>query len=161
MCPAEAPVRPPAWRPPLRRLVQLDAADGDRGSYTLELVLWTPVLALVLLMVVALGRIATARDDATEAARDAARAASLQTTLTAARDAARTAAQQSFSDAGVSCTHLAITVTGSITPGALITARVACTAQLGDLAIPGLPGAETLASTSTAPIEITRSGAQR
>ena len=135
-------------------------AGDDEGSYTVELVLWTPVLALLIVLIVAAGRIVAAGSDATEASRDAARAASLQTSMPAAMQAARQAARASFGEQGDTCTKLTVTVTGSVTPGGLVTVAVACTASLSDLAIPGAPGSRTLSATSTAPIETTRSGAQ-
>jgi len=134
--------------------------SDDRGSYTVELVLWTPVLALLLVVIVAAGRIVAAGSDATEAARDAARAASLQTSMPKAKQAAQQAARASFGEQGDTCQKLTVKVTGSVTPGGLVTVAVSCTASLSDLAIPGAPGHRTLSSTSTAPIENTRSGRQ-
>lgn len=132
----------------------------DQGSYTVELVLWTPVIALLIVVIVAVGRIVAAGSDATEASSDAARAASLQTTMTAATKAAKTAARQSFGRQGDTCTHLQTQVSGSVQPGGVVTVHVACTVSLSDLAIPGAPGSRTLAATSSAPIETTRSGGQ-
>lgn len=130
---------------------------GDDGWVALEFVLWVPLLLLVLLPMVALcGRIVTARDDANAAAADAARAASLQRSDTAAQQAATTAATESLDRAGISCQHFSATVTGSSEPGAAITVTIACTTPLADLAIPGVPGHETLTGRATAPIEITR-----
>jgi Flp pilus assembly protein TadG len=139
----------------LRRRVR-----GEDGSYTVEVVLWTPVLALLIMVIVAAGRIVAAGSDATGAARDAARAASLQTNMAAAEQAAQQAARDSFDRQGDACQKLTVTVTGSVTPGGLVTVSASCTARLSDLAIPGAPGSRTLAATSTAPIETTRSGGQ-
>jgi Flp pilus assembly protein TadG len=131
--------------------------NGDRGSYTVELVLWTPVLALLIVLIVAAGRLVAAGSDATGASRDAARAASLQTTMTAARQAAQQAARDSFGRQGDRCQKLTVRVSGSVAPGGLVTVRVWCTASLSDLAIPGAPGSRTLSAASTVPIETTRS----
>lgn len=133
---------------------------GDEGSYTVELVLWTPVLAMFIVLIVAAGRIVAAGSDATGASRDAARAASLQTNMTAAETAARQAARDSFGRQGDRCQKLTVTVSGSVAPGGLVTVSVSCTARLSDLAIPGAPGSRTLSATSTVPIETTRSGGQ-
>lgn len=135
-------------------------ARDDKGSYTVELVLWTPVLALLIVVIVAAGRIVASGSDATEAARDAARAASLQTSMPKAKQAAQQAARASFGEQGDSCQKLTVKLTGSIAPSSLITVAVSCTASLSDLAIPGAPGHRTLSATSTAPIENTRSGGQ-
>ena len=133
---------------------------GDDGSYTVELVLWTPVLALLIVVIVAVGRIVAAGSDTTEAARDAARAASLQTSMPKAKQAAQQAARASFGEQGDTCQKLSVKVTGSVAPGGLVTVAVSCTTSLSDLAIPGAPGHRTLSSTSTAPIETTRSQGQ-
>jgi Flp pilus assembly protein TadG len=147
------PTREPAPRAE-RRL------SDDSGSYTVELVLWTPVIALLIVVIVAVGRIVAAGSDATGAARDAARAASLQTSMPKAKQAAQQAARASFGDQGDTCQRLSVKVTGSVAPGGLVTVAVSCTTSLSDLAIPGAPGHRTLSSTSTAPIETTRSGGQ-
>ncbi len=47
--------------------------DRERGSASVELVLMTPVLIVLLLFVVALGRLAAARGEVDAAARDVAR----------------------------------------------------------------------------------------
>jgi Flp pilus assembly protein TadG len=135
-------------------------ARSDDGSYTVELVLWTPVLALLIVLIVAAGRIVAAGSDATGASRDAARAASLQTNLVAADRAAQQAARDSFGRQGDRCHKLTVNVSGSVAPGGLVTVSVSCTASLSDLAIPGAPGSRTLAATSTVPIETTRSRGQ-
>jgi len=133
---------------------------NDDGSYTVELVLWTPVIALLIVLIVAAGRIVAAGSDATGASRDAARAASFQTNMTAAKAAARQAALDSFGRQGDRCQKLSVNVSGSVAPGGLVTVAVSCTASLSDLAIPGAPGSRTLSATSTVPIETTRSGGQ-
>lgn len=134
--------------------------SDDQGSYTVELVLWTPVLALLIVVIVAAGRIVAASSDATEASRDAARAASLQTSMPNATQAAQQAARASFGGQGDTCQKLSVKVTGNVAPGGLVTVAVSCTTSLSDLAIPGAPGHRTLSSTSTAPIETTRSAGQ-
>jgi Flp pilus assembly protein TadG len=135
-------------------------ACSDDGGYTVELVLWTPVLALLIVLIVAAGRIVAAGSDATGASRDAARAASLQTNMAAAETAAQQAARDSFGRQGDRCQKLTATVSGSVAPGGLVTVSVSCTASLSDLAIPGAPGSRTLSATSTVPIETTRSRGQ-
>lgn len=129
----------------------------DTGAYSVELVLWTPALLLLIMLAVAGGRIVSAGNQAVEASRDAARAASLSFTLPQATAAAKSAAHYALGRAGVTCGSLHVAVSGSVRPGGLITVQVRCTAGLTDIAIPGLPGAKTLTGTSSAPIEITRS----
>ena len=107
---------------------------------------------------VAGGRIVSAGNQAVEASRDGARAASLTYTMAQATAAATTAVHDSLGRAGITCTSLRVRTTGEVTPGGLVTVRVWCTADLSGIAIPGIPGSKTLTGTSSAPIEITRSG---
>jgi Flp pilus assembly protein TadG len=130
----------------------------DDGLYTVELVLWTPALVLLAMLAVTAGRIVSANNQAVEASRDAARAASLSFTMPQARAAANTAARDALGRADITCTSLRVTITGSVRPGGVVTAQVWCTADLHDIALPGVPGAKTLTGSSSAPIEITRSG---
>lgn len=130
----------------------------DAGLYTVELVLWTPALLLLVMLAVAGGRIVSAGNQAVEASRDGARAASLTYTMAQATAAATTAVHDSLGRAGITCTSLRVKTNGEVTPGGLVTVRVWCTADLSGIAIPGIPGSKTLTGTSSAPIEITRSG---
>lgn len=143
-----------------RRLVAAarDRARGDDGLYTVELVLWTPALLLLVMLAVAGGRIVSAGNQAVEASRDAARAASLTFSMPQAAAAANAAAHDALGRAGITCTSLQVTLSGSVQPGGLVTAKVWCTAELSGIAIPGIPGKKTLTGSSSAPIEMTRSG---
>lgn len=140
-----------------RIVAEARRASGDTGTYSVELVLWTPALLLLVMLAVAGGRIVSAGNQADEASRDAARAASLTFTLPQATTAAKVAAHDALGRAGITCNALQVDVSGTVRPGGLITVRVHCTADLSDIAIPGLPGSKTLSGTSSAPIEITRS----
>lgn len=133
-------------------------AHGDAGAYTVELVLWTPALLLLVMLAVAGGRIVSSGNQAVEASRDAARAASLTFTQAQATNAATSAAHDALGRAGITCSPLHVDVSGTVRPGGLVTVQVRCTADLSDIAIPGLPGSKTLIGTSSAPIEMTRSG---
>ena len=133
-------------------------AGCDDGLYTVELVLWTPVLLLLVMLAVAAGRIVSAGNQAVEASRDAARAASLTFSLPQANIAARTAARDALDRAGITCSALDVQLSGGVRPGGLVTVKVSCTADLSDIAFPGAPGSKTLTGTSSAPIETTRSG---
>lgn len=134
--------------------------DGsESGVAVVELILWIPVMTLVVITVIAFGRIRQAGNKSEEASRDAARAASLTMTLSQAHDAALAAAKESLGRKDITCTKLDVKLTGSVNPGGLITVEVSCTADLSDLAAPFLPGSKTLTATSSAPIESTRSRA--
>ncbi|MDQ1024774.1 Flp pilus assembly protein TadG [Streptomyces umbrinus] len=134
--------------------------DRERGSAAVELVLVTPLLVLVLLVVVALGLLVDARLIVADAAHQAARAASLTRTEKDARAQAQQAAGAALRAAGASCTRPSVRLTtGGLTPGATVTARVSCTADLGDLTRTGLPGHVPLAGTAFSVVDTYRSRA--
>jgi Flp pilus assembly protein TadG len=130
----------------------------ERGTAAIELVLMAPVLMVILLFVVGLGRMAHARQQLESVAADSARAASLERNTDRSAAAARTAAQQSLGQAGVSCADLTVRVDLSgYQPGGQVRVRVSCTSELSDLAVAGFPGRRTLTADATVPIEIYRS----
>src|SRR3954451_21888710 len=126
----------------------------DQGSVTVELTLLTPVVLALLLFTVGLGRVEDAQGQVDGAARDAARAASMASDPAAAASAARRAAAGDVAGTTLDCHDLTVDVdTSHYGAGGDVVVRVACTADLSDLAISGLPGRKTLSSTSAAPIE--------
>ncbi len=130
------------------------ARRGDRGAATTELVLLTPVLIVMLLFVVALGRIASARQDVDAAARDAARAAANARSPGGARTDGRAAAAASLSELGITCTNLTVAVdTGSFRAGGTVTATVDCTVALADLTSLSVPASRTMTASFTAPVD--------
>src|SRR2546427_5029933 len=82
----------------------------DEGSAMVELTLIVPALVVMLLFVVALGRISVARGDVDGAARDAARAASIARSRAAAETDAVTAASSTLAGRGVTCRKLDVAV---------------------------------------------------
>jgi Flp pilus assembly protein TadG len=130
----------------------------ERGSAAVEIVLITPLLVALLLFVVMLGRLGSARGSVDAAARDAARAASIARTPSTARSAAIDAANASTRTAGLQCAPLTVEITGDNTPGTTIEATVSCTVPLGDLAL-GLhiPAVRTLTGHFVAPVDQYRS----
>ncbi|MGP3949629.1 TadE/TadG family type IV pilus assembly protein [Streptomyces sp. 7N604] len=132
--------------------------DGQGGSAAVELVLVTPLLVLVLLVVVALGRLADARLVVSDAAHQAARAASLARTENDARAQAQRAARAALREAGASCTQPRVQLTtGGLAPGGTVAARTSCTADLGDLTGTGMPGHVSLAHSAFSAVDTYRS----
>src|SRR3546814_1552366 len=106
-----------------------------RGSASLELVLVTPVVLILLLFVVCAGRLAEARADVDRAARDAARAASIARDPSSAADAGTSAAAATLESGGISCRSLDVSVDGPrFTAGGTVATSVSCTVDLADLA---------------------------
>ena len=132
--------------------------DRERGSATLELAVLAPALLLLLGLVVAAGRVVVAGGAVEEAARDAARQASIARDAATAGSAARSAAQETLAQQGLRCTGLDVTVDtrGFATPvgqpGEISTA-ITCTVPLSDLAVTGLPGSTTLHASFTSPLD--------
>lgn len=131
---------------------------GERGTAAIELTLMAPVLMVILLFVVGLGRMAHARQQIESVAADSARAASLERNTAMSAQAAKTAAETSLGDAGVSCTDLKVDVDlSSYQPGGRVTVTVSCQTKLSDVTMAGFPGSRTFTATSSVPIENFRS----
>lgn len=130
---------------------------SERGSATLELTLLTPVLLLMLLFVVFLGRLGQTRNDVDRAARDAARAASLARLPEEAQAAGRDAAQATLQSGAILCRDTAIAVeTTGFGAGGTVSAIVNCTIDLADVAGVGLPGSTTLSASFREPLDVYR-----
>lgn len=105
---------------------------SEHGSMTLETAVLVPgVLALVGLVVLG-ARVASAHQVVAQAAEDAARAATLARTQAGATAAAAQAASADLSGPVV-CKPWSAGVSGTLTPGATLVARVSCTTTLGIL----------------------------
>jgi len=134
-----------------------DGSAGTAGSATLELVVLAPALLALLLLVVAAGRVAATRGQVDGAARDAARTASLERTASSAEAAARDTAAASLTAQHVTCRSMTVRVVGSFAAPAgapaAVRVTVGCTVALGDVGLPGLPGAKTLTADYTAVLD--------
>ena len=133
----------------------------ESGSVTAELVLLTPLLILMLLFVVALGRLSGARLEVDGAAAQAARAASIaRDPATATAMATQTATAALGSD-HVTCGQLTVvTDTAQFVPGGSVAVTVTCHVALSDLTGLRLPVAESVTSRATAVVDTFRSTSQ-
>ena len=130
----------------------------ERGSATVELVILTPLLILLLLFVVCLGRLAGARIDVSGAAAQAARAASIARSPAAASSFAQQTATSALASQHITCAHLDVSVdTSDFVPGGSVAVTVSCGVQLSDLTGLDLPVTETVANRSVEPIDTYRS----
>ena len=124
---------------------------------SVELVLITPALLVLLMLVVMGGRYAQARADVDAAAREAARAASNSRAAAAAQVAGRDAARSSLREGGVTCRRLDVAVDASeFGPGGLVTATVSCAVDLGDLTGLRVPASRVVRSSFTEPVDAFR-----
>src|SRR5688572_29472589 len=121
----------------------------DRGSESVELAVLLPVGILILAMLVIGARIALAGDRISGVAGIAARDASLARSATAAQQVATTSATEALADKNLHCADVQVEVDTSgfnIAPGApaSVTVAVACTLDLSDIGVAGMPGSRTL-----------------
>ncbi|MEZ5265224.1 MAG: pilus assembly protein [Acidimicrobiales bacterium] len=124
---------------------------ADAGSATIELVLLTPPIILTLLFIVALGRIAGARQHVDAAARDAARTASLARSP-APPSGGHRRGRSNAGRCGSHVSHLDVALdTSDFRPGGQVTARITCIVALDDLTLLDVPGAKQLHATATRP----------
>lgn len=131
---------------------------SDRGSIAAEVSLIAPVLVMVLVFVgVVVHRGVDARIRVDDAAHQAARAASIETTPAAARAAAQNAAADALAAAGVVCRGLSVHTTATLQAGGSVRVTVSCDVDLGDALLLGVPGEKRLSATTTEPVDTWRS----
>jgi Flp pilus assembly protein TadG len=128
------------------------------GALSLELAILAPVVLMFLLLMIAAGRIYLSHSTVDDAARDAARAASLQRSATAAQATALQVANDTLAAQGIHCTSTSVTVpTGGFNVPlgqvATVTVTVQCQVRLADIAFPGMPGCKLLSGTFTSAID--------
>lgn len=129
---------------------------ADRGSVTVELAVLAPALLLLLAALVLAGRVQTTASAVEQAARAAARDASLARTPEAARQAAVARADADLM--GGRCTTADVTLetagfSATVGTSATVTVTVTCSVTFADLAVPGLPGSHTTTAHATSPID--------
>ena len=118
---------------------------------TLELVILSPALLVLLALAIVAGRIENAAGAVEQASAAAARAASLARTPAAADSAARAAANDSLAGQNLHCVRLDVSLdtAGFAVPvgqPAQVAATISCDVDLSALAVPGVPGAKTLSA---------------
>ena len=126
----------------------------EAGSTTLEMVLLFPIVIVLLLFVVAGGRITSARNEMWVATRDAARAASLARSPAEAQITADAVARSTLAERQVSCRSAEVkTDTGGFRPGGVVSVGLRCTVGLRDLSLLEVPGGKTLTARAVAPVD--------
>jgi hypothetical protein len=130
----------------------------ERGSLTVELVVLTPVLMVVVLASLVFGRIVEAHQQVVEAARAGAEAAAVLPTVGTARWVGSINSMINLVGRTHTCAHADISIdTSHFVPGGYVTASVTCLVLLSDIGFPGLPGSTTVSASATAPIDPYRS----
>ncbi|MDM7831253.1 TadE/TadG family type IV pilus assembly protein [Cellulomonas edaphi] len=130
-------------REPVRRV-------DDRGSMAVEVVVLVPIMLLVVMLVVAAGRLVSVEGQVQAAARESVRAATLERDVASARAAARTSAAAALPS---SARCRPATLTGAFARGETLTVELSCTVSWADLSSLGLPGSTSVTASSSAPLD--------
>jgi hypothetical protein len=129
----------------------------DAGTMALELALLTPLLVAFMMVMVGLGRVVEAQSQVDGAARDAARAASLERTTKNADDAAADAAEETLSGRKWCREQPRTEVDFSQwRRGGQVSVAVHCEIDLSGLSLIGFRPSRTMTGTATAPIDTLR-----
>lgn len=140
----------------MHRLRQL--FTRDEGSATLELVIWSVPITVILIFAAAGFRMTSTLQSIDSAAAAAARAASLESDTTSATAAAHSIAIDQLALDNVDCVSLDINVDASGVNAPLgqtgtITANIKCSVSLANATLIGLPGTKDITATSTVPYD--------
>jgi Flp pilus assembly protein TadG len=128
----------------------------ERGGATVEMVIIAPLLIMMMLFVVGLGRLASTREVVDGAARDGAREASMARNPSDAVHRAQAVVQSTLQGRQVTCQSLHVNTdatNATFQPGGTVKVDVSCTVVNSDVVLSGLPGSATLHGTSAAPID--------
>lgn len=128
--------------------------QDDRGSLSVEFVIVTPMIFIVLALIYAFGRVAEVNGVLDTGTRDAARVATQANSYQQADAAAKQVVRQEVGTGSKKCQDtLQVTVAGgdaaNFRPGRPITVTATCTYALSDLGIPGAPASLTVSSQFT------------
>lgn len=128
---------------------------------SVELALLAPALLLLLSFAALAGRTQIADNAVAEAARAAAREASLARDAAAATTLATAQAQRTLDEQDLRCqrTTIEIDTTGFQAPPGQpgdVTVTIACVVGMADLLAPGLPGSMTVDAAFTSPVDAYR-----
>lgn len=124
---------------------------GDRGVSTIEVVILAPIMILFILVLVAFGQLVDGRGAVDGAARDAARAGSIQRSQSVAMAQATAAAEADLGDTCVDGTLQVRQTSAGFASDTLYTVEVSCTIRgLGSL---GLDIKKTLTSSASSPLD--------
>lgn len=127
---------------------------GEEGQAIAELVIVAPVLFLVVLLMIAIGRVDSAQGDVESAARAGVQAAVVQANPNNAQAQAAAAVSSTLATAGLTCPSPQITTdTSNFVAGGWVSVAIVCITSLADVSVPGVPGSKTLSATSTAHID--------
>lgn len=121
--------------------------QGDIGSVSTEMVIVAPIAIMLLCLVTLVGRTSSARDTVNSAARDAARAASLERNPANATTAATQSANSALAATSTRCASVSVDAdVSSYGPGGQVAVTVTCDIKLSDLGLLGLSGTKAVSA---------------
>lgn len=138
---------------------------GQRGSVSIELAILTPGLLLVASLAWVVGRMEFAAAAVDHAAYTSARTASLARDDATAQLWATTSAQSTLARQELHCTSppsITVDTSGFDEPvgePAIVTVTISCVVDFADIALPGMPTSQLVASTYSSPLDQYRSRA--
>jgi Flp pilus assembly protein TadG len=127
---------------------------GERGSMAVEVVILAPVMLAFLMLIVMCGRLVAVRGDLEAAARDAARAASLERDPVSATASARQVVAGSLDKDSIDCQPAALS--GDFVSGGYVQVNLSCRVSYAGLSLLALPGSAGINVHSAAPIDTYR-----
>ncbi|MGY1684928.1 TadE/TadG family type IV pilus assembly protein [Geodermatophilus sp. SYSU D00867] len=139
----------------------MSAGVGERGSVSVELALLAPAFLLLLSFAVLAGRAQIAEGAVQEAARAAAREASLARDAATAAALAGEQAERTLAAQDLRCegTRVDFDTAGFAAPPGEpgdVTVTISCAVGIADLLAPGLPGSITVEAAFTSPVDAYR-----
>lgn len=134
---------------------------SERGSMTIEIIAWAPVLALIIGLMILGGRMTLANGSVDQAANAAARAASLARTAEEAQASAQSAAETTLTNAELPCISTAVEVDTAdlalpVGTTGTVSVTITCEVYLADLGMPGVPGVYTMTGTGESVLDTYR-----
>lgn len=132
------------------RVRALASRDRDRGLSTIEVVILAPVMILFILLLVAFGQVVDGRGALDGAARDAARAGSIQKDHATAMAEAEKAAEANLDDVCSGPVTVTQTSEGFV-PDTIFTVEVSC--EIRGLAMIGVDIPTTLTASFSSPLD--------
>lgn len=136
--------------------------DLERGAASTEAVVLAPALFLILGLILAVASLSLGEQAVTSAAQSSARAASLATSQQDATQRVEAAFTSELAQRGINCTDVSVSIDAAAfttSPGqtSVITSTISCTLPYAqNIPVPGLPGARTITTTATSPLDTYR-----
>ncbi len=131
----------------------MQADDAERGSASVEIVLLTPLLVVLVGVAFFAGRLALARQVVDDAARSALQAAVMTPDKWDAAAMAKSTAREVLGSAGLCSTEGTDNDTARFTAGGTVSVTVTCTVRLPTLAFLQLPESVDVTATRSGPLE--------